>query len=62
MLHAKKKSIIHRNQHSYKYYKYPILPTMNNIVASSLITLLGLFVLCENVQLYSIFQNKYDKI
>ena len=35
-----------------------LLPNSNYIVASSLITLLSLFLLCEYMQLYSIFQNK----
>ena len=39
-----------------------LLRNRNNIEASSFIKLLSLFLLCEYMQLYSIFQNKYDKI
>ena len=39
-----------------------LLSNSTNIVASSLIELLSLFRLCENMQFYGIFQNKYDKI
>ena len=39
-----------------------VLPNSNSNVASSLITILSSFLLCENMQLYNIFQNIYDEI
>ena len=44
---CRKNPITHGNYLSYIYYNYPTLCNSNNIVASSLITLLSSFILCK---------------